>query len=84
MKHFVFYHFHSGFYQLVEYNDSSMESLFIFMGDGLLLESYVNFLNDKNRTFLCGNVCELVKNEDLVTVNVDQNILSGLSSFTWR
>lgn len=81
-KYAVFYHAHSGLYQLIEYSDISMSSLFTFLRDGLPLDSYVNFLKDAERNTFYANVCELEKNDELITVSVDQYIYAGAPSFT--
>ena len=61
-------------YVLTEYSDELMFVLFLFLGDGLEPEGYIEFLENKNEKRYPANVSLMIKHDNMVTVILDDTV----------
>ena len=72
----------NGYYKLSDNSDKSLYTLYLFLCYGPYPDSYIAFLEDKNRTTFYGNVANLQNNSDLVTIEIDEFLVPDVPSYT--
>ena len=60
----------NGYYKFSKDSDYLLYPLYLFICYGPFLDSYVEFLEDSSRTEFYGNVANLQKNADKVTIEI--------------
>ncbi len=68
-------------YKLDKYSDDSMFTLYMCLTDGLGSDSYVKFLEDDQRVRFGGNICNMDKSVNLVSLAIDEDIIPNLPVF---
>lgn len=72
----------AGYYKLVEGGDKGLSTLFALLRFGPFPDSYIAFLNDNKKDEFYGNVANLQKNGDVVTIEIEEYQFPGLPLFT--
>lgn len=68
-------------YKLNKYSDDMMFTLYMCLTDGLGTESYINFLEDCARVRFSGNICSMIKLDDMISLSIDEGIIPNLPIF---
>lgn len=69
-------------YKQIEYNDKSMNTLAIFLNDGIGFKSYIEFLENPQDDEFSGNISWLEKKGKLVTIEIDNYVYPNMPPFT--
>ncbi len=69
-------------YKQIEYNDKSMNTLAIFLNDGIGFKSYIEFLENQQDVEFSGNISWLEKQGKLVTIEIDDYVYPNMHPFT--
>lgn len=68
-------------YKQVEYNDKSMNTLAIFLNDGIGFKPYVNFLENQKHDEFSGNISWLQKHGKFITIEIDDYVYPNMPPF---
>lgn len=69
-------------YKQIEYNHVTMDTLDIFLNDGIGFKPYIKYLNDPRRKSFSGNISWLEKKGNLVTIEIDDYVYPSMPLFT--
>ncbi len=64
-----------------ECNDELMATLCLFFEDGLPFQSYIDFLENKYKNNFIGNISEMEKKEEKVTISINEHIFPNKPIF---
>ncbi len=81
-KHAVFEKAQDHMYIFNGASDSSVFTLFMFLGDGLHRVSYFEFLSNGHEQEFYGNITSMHKAGAYITVNLYDHIIPGMLPFT--
>lgn len=73
-----------GYYKLMEGGNAQLSTVFAFLRFGPFPDSYIEFLADRSRMEFYGNVANLYKNDEWVTIEIDDYQFPGLPVFTTK
>lgn len=81
-KFITWQHVEKYVYKELEYSDEDMITLSFFLGDGIGIKPFIEFLQNSKETEFFGNISELEKRGKLVKVSIDDYIYPGMPPFT--
>ncbi len=82
MKKFIIWQkIAAGVYKRTNYSHNAMITLALFLIDGLSIQSYIQFL-ENGEQFFSGNIADLEKNGDSITIILDEYVFPNMPTFT--
>lgn len=85
MNHYITWQkLSNGIYKRVSCSDDFMDTLSLFVEDGLETERYVSFLEDKKLQEFYSNISYLKKNGDNVTIFIDNDIFPDMIPYEMK
>lgn len=63
-------------------SDSSLFTLYMFLGDGLYRSSYFEFLENAHEKEFHGNITRMLKQDNMITVLLRQDVIPNMLPFT--
>ena len=81
-RYAICYKLPENMYRLGEHSDESMETLSIFLGDGLSPRTYIEFLEDASKQKFSGNISVLQKYGNRVTMILFDDFFSDMIPLT--
>lgn len=83
-KILILHKLNNGLYQVKSYSDETMNSLAIFLEDGLDLDRYINYLKDSSRLKFYGNIIRMEKKGEEVVIIINEDIFPNMPIFITR
>lgn len=69
-------------YKLEKDSGDTMFVLYLFITDGLRSDSFVEFLEEKEKIRICGNMVNLRKSGNMVTITIDEYVFPDMPTLT--